>query len=407
MKEVDLLIIGAGPAGSALAARLQQGRLLMVDKRYLFDDELIYKTEKCCGGMLDETAMKTLSSMRIPLPAEVLMEPSVFAVRALDFDNDMERLYPRNYLNIDRAKFDRMLLERAMKSAGSKAGKSGKSLEVWERARVSGIRKDENGGYIATIHRLDECLKDDDHGGHEDDHTVEEVRAKIVVGADGAASMVRSVVKAETKEGAAGAKVGAMTFRETPMYVAVQERFEVDEPLDSYYAMFDQRVTDFYSWVIPKKNEILVGSTIPQDGNRGGLSTTERFALLKEDLKKKGFDLSRSKGRSGAMILRPKAFGTIHLGGEGVYLTGEAAGFISPSSSEGISFALRSGNALGKAINEAGLENKAGIEKAYARRVLGLKASIALKTLKSPIMYRPIPRKLVFLTGALSAKDES
>lgn len=70
-------------------------------------------------------------------------------------------------------------------------------------------------------------------------------------------------------------------------------------------------------------------------------------------------------------------------------MVGEAAGLISPSSSEGISFALRSGELLAK----AGFE-----QKAYEKSLWKLRLSIFLKSLKAPLMYTPWLRKMIFLS---------
>jgi len=84
-----------------------------------------------------------------------------------------------------------------------------------------------------------------------------------------------------------------------------------------------------------------------------------------------------------------------------IFLVGEAAGLISPSSSEGISFALRSGEKLATAFKS---KLPVMIRSCYEKELLSLKISIALKSLKSPIMYGKTLRGLVFRTGALSMK---
>ena len=84
-----------------------------------------------------------------------------------------------------------------------------------------------------------------------------------------------------------------------------------------------------------------------------------------------------------------------------IFLVGEAAGLISPSSAEGLSFALRSGEKLAEAF-----EGKLPfvIRSKYEKELLSLKLSIALKSLKSPIMYGKTLRGLVFRSKALSMK---
>ena len=116
LKQFDVIIVGGGPAASMLAWRMPQDKqVLIVDRRFLLTPERLYEREKCCGGMLDETAQKALAKLGIPVPHEVLVGPQVYAIRAIDFDNQMEKYYQKKYVNIDRAKFDAYLLGLAAK----------------------------------------------------------------------------------------------------------------------------------------------------------------------------------------------------------------------------------------------------------------------------------------------------
>ena len=101
LKQFDVIIVGGGPAASMLAWRMPQDRqVLIVDRRFLLTPERLYEREKCCGGMLDETAQKALAKLGIPVPHEVLVGPQVYAIRAIDFDNQMEKYYQKKYVNI-------------------------------------------------------------------------------------------------------------------------------------------------------------------------------------------------------------------------------------------------------------------------------------------------------------------
>ena len=73
---------------------------------------------------------------------------------------------------------------------------------------------------------------------------------------------------------------------------------------------------------------------------------------MKEALAERGIELGPVLRREGARILRPAGPSQIFLGGGGAFLVGEAAGWISQSSAEGISYAIRSALALGTALEE-------------------------------------------------------
>jgi flavin-dependent dehydrogenase len=100
----DVAIIGLGPAGATLARLLNKKyKVIAVDKKNA-------KINKCCGGLLSPDAQKILAQFDICLPKDVLVNPQIFSVKTIDFDNHIERFYQRFYINMDRAKFDNFLV---------------------------------------------------------------------------------------------------------------------------------------------------------------------------------------------------------------------------------------------------------------------------------------------------------
>ena len=100
------------------------------------------------------------------------------------------------------------------------------------------------------------------------------------------------------------------------------------------------------------------------------------------------------------MVLRPKSFFDFTTGKDGVFLVGEAAGFISPSSLEGISFAIDSATVLadvlsGKAKNQ---------ERVYHINTRKIRLKLLAKILKCPFMYGPILRHLIMASGLNTIK---
>ena len=115
------------------------------------------------------------------------------------------------------------------------------------------------------------------------------------------------------------------------LYICIQEWYRADSSGRNYYgAVFDDEITDFYSWTIPKEDRIILGSALAPRGD-----VLRRFDLLKTRLKEYGFDFGERLARNGAYLYRPVRGSHICTGGGRIALVGEAAGLISPSSAEG------------------------------------------------------------------------
>jgi len=97
------------------------------------------------------------------------------------------------------------------------------------------------------------------------------------------------------------------------------------------------------------------------------------------------------------MVARPHFLQGVHRGNDGAFLIGEAAGFISASSLEGISFALASGEALAEAF-EKGVDCKS-ILRYYKRYTDKLCLKVKAKCIKRPFMYNRVLRAAILKTG--------
>ena len=351
----DIAIIGAGPAGATLARMVAgQYRVLLVDKRKLDGKAAASWHQKCCGGLLAPDAQKILSQFGLGLPKHVLVDPQIFVVRAMDQTHRLERYYQRFYINLDRYRFDCWQLSMVPSSVDVRLGMRLTSLEA------------AGGGYRIRL------------GGN--GKTYPET-AGIVIGADGAASRVRRMIAAEQPS--------------PKKYLAVQEWIETQGAVPYFSTFFDESITDFYGWTIPKGELILVGAALPPRND-----ALKKFAHLKACLQRQGILLGRTIAREGAMINRPVRLQQIHTGTKGVGLLGEAAGWISPSSAEGLSYALKSARELADAL-DSGTE---GFQRRYARNTRRLRLNILLKNLKSPFMYNALLRKWIMRCGVRSVE---
>jgi geranylgeranyl reductase len=124
----------------------------------------------------------------------------------------------------------------------------------------------------------------------------------------------------------------------------------------------------------------------------------ERFERLKNKLRDWGFRFGKTVRREGALLLRPETIGQVSTGTQGIALIGEAAGWISPSSAEGLSYAFRSARILAEVLH-TGLEN---VAQRYRRATLPMRRNIFLKGLKSRVVFHPRLRRIVMRLGLQS-----
>lgn len=351
----DIVIVGAGPAGANLA-RLIGGKykVLLIDKRDLENENLQNRANKCCGGLLATDAQKMIAKLGLGMPKDILVDPQLFAVRAIDLTNNLERLYQRFYYNMDREKFDRWLVSILPPGIDKKLNCFFKSF-----AEIPGgyeIKYTNNGQEISA-------------------------KTKVIVGADGASSMLRKSIS---------------NYVNIPeKYISIQEWFKCSNSMPYFTAIFDEEISDFYSWIIPKDNYILLGAALGPREN-----TIEKYEILKKKLASFGFNFENKIKTEGAFLYRPKKISQFFAGVDGIALIGEAAGAISPSSAEGISYALKTSYYLAESLEE-GVE---GFLSRYKQKVKGIKANLLIKNIKSPAMYNPFLRKLAMKSGLQSIR---
>ncbi|WFA10182.1 FAD-binding protein [Tissierella sp. Yu-01] len=351
----DIVIVGSGPSGSNLARLVSDKyKVLLIDKRDLCNESPTNRRNKCCGGLLAPDAQKMIAKLGLGMPKDILVDPQIFAVRTIDLTNNIERLYQRFYLNMDREKFDNWLVSLVP----AKVDKKFNTL-------FKGFEEVEDGYEIRYVSNGKEGIK----------------KTRVIIGADGAFSKVRNSLS---------------NYINSPIkYIAIQEWYECSNHIPYYMAIFDEEISDFYSWIIPKENYLILGSALrPKD------DTLEKYNKLKTKMSEFGLSFDNKIKTEGAYINRPKKNSQFYVGKDRIALVGEAAGAISPSSAEGISYALKSSLYLAQSLEE-GID---GFLDRYKRKIYGIKGNLLVKNLKSPAMYNRFLRQLAMKSGIQSIK---
>lgn len=339
----DIVIIGAGPAGSTLAKLISK-----TNKKILIIDAENEKNKKPCGGLLAPDAQKELAHYDLVIPKDILVSPQIFSVKTMDLVSKQIKYYQRYYLNMDRYKFDKYLVSLIPKNVKKING------------RVVNIKKQDN--YILEV--LEKNKKSI-------------INSKIIVGADGCNSIVRR------------------TFYKNNImkYMAIQEWYKCVDTSNSFYScIFDRKTSDSCSWLIHKDEYLIYGGAFDIKNSK------DKFFEQKNRLSKfLNVDLNEPVKREACLVYRPKRFKDFVTGKDGAYLIGEAAGFISASSFEGISSAIKSADILSKIIIKNDNINK--ITKLYRFKTINLKIKLRLKVIKRWFMYTSIVRNIIMMLG--------
>lgn len=162
-----------------------------------------------------------------------------------------------------------------------------------------------------------------------------------------------------------------------------------------YSCVFDSKTSESCSWTIHKGDHVIFGGAFKRKGCREAFETQK--SRLEEFLGNSFGDAFKTEA---CLVSSPRNLKDFCTGKENIFLLGEAAGFISSSSFEGLSSAMFSGKMLADAFESGG--SYSDIQRRYKKSTRGLKCKLLLKSVKRIFLCNPFTRWIIMKSGVQS-----
>ena len=339
----DVIVVGAGPAGSAAAYHLATAGLDV-----LLLEKTSFPREKVCGDGLTPRAVKALTAMGIPVePGNGWLLNK--GLRIIGGGGRIELAWPDlssfpGYGTVrTRTDFDELLARHAQKAG----------VRLLENIAVTGLTTDERTGLVTGVTAREAAAPPAEGAGpgarasKRPNGTQRNFGARLVLAADGNSSRL-------------SVSMGLRTRPDRPLGVAVRTYYKTprhdDDYLEAWLDLWDgKQLLPGYGWIFG------MGDGTSNVG-LGLLNTSDAFgnidyrALLKRWLAAMpaewGFaEENMSQPVRGAAL--PMGFNRTPHYTRGLVLVGDAGGMVNPFNGEGIAYAMESGELAARSVVQA------------------------------------------------------